>query len=310
MLKLTSFQRTGKLILSFQRQQIRCGSSSAKYEIPTKRLPVHDGYLLDTRPKGEREVIDPGWKPKVGGYTKPLRIEIIDRQDYAFIGQYFTWHFAKYCNIFETQNLTYDEAAPFFFSLLNSVIDKPLSFAAFEGDKLVGIRLNTYHTADEFPDMYPRGLCEKDPKFVIQKDYDITNGVYPSRKLNRCNLCIEECGTQTGKFLPKDCKKLGVIEAAGVDSSYMGSGMAQYFSYRSMELFKKHGCDYWLSYSAAAAAAGFNLKVGGKVLFEFPYDDFKDCGKSVLTNMCDGAKSLKTIMGRVDKTWSLIQEYS
>uniref|UniRef100_A0A914ZBS8 Uncharacterized protein n=1 Tax=Panagrolaimus superbus TaxID=310955 RepID=A0A914ZBS8_9BILA len=166
-----------KLITLFQKQhlqqqqQLRSGSSSTDAEIPSHRLPVHDGFLMDTRAKGEREILDPAWKPKVGGYTKSLRIEIIDRKDYAFIGQYLTWHFAKYCNIFECQQMTYDEAAPFFFNLLHPAIDKPFSFAAFEGDKLVGIRINTFHTADEFPEMYPRGLQVDNPKFIIEKDY-------------------------------------------------------------------------------------------------------------------------------------------
>uniref|UniRef100_A0A914Y6Y2 Ribosomal protein L5 n=1 Tax=Panagrolaimus superbus TaxID=310955 RepID=A0A914Y6Y2_9BILA len=142
--------------------------SIKKFEIPP-RLSVHNGFLLDSRPEGDRKVINPAWKPKSG--KNLLRIELIDRKDFGLIGQFFVYQFIKHSNFCRHLQMKYEDLEPFFFELLDNIIDKPLSFAAFDEDKLVGIKLNNFHTADEFPELFPEGLYERNPKYEIKKDY-------------------------------------------------------------------------------------------------------------------------------------------
>uniref|UniRef100_A0AC35F4K2 Uncharacterized protein n=2 Tax=Panagrolaimus sp. PS1159 TaxID=55785 RepID=A0AC35F4K2_9BILA len=192
---------------------------TTKFEIPP-RLQVHNGFLLDTRPKGERKVIKSAWKPKSG--KNPLRIEVIDRKDFGLIGQFFVYQFITHSNFCRHLKMKYADLEPFFFELLNNIIDKPVSFAAFDEEKLVGIKLNNYHTADEFPELYPEGLYETNPKYEIKKDYaDIIKSSPFSMKGNYLYGTYMDLIKNTGKFFPSDCKKVGILEGTAIHEKYM-----------------------------------------------------------------------------------------
>uniref|UniRef100_A0AC34F3J9 Uncharacterized protein n=1 Tax=Panagrolaimus sp. ES5 TaxID=591445 RepID=A0AC34F3J9_9BILA len=185
------------------------------------RLPLSGNYFIDTRKRGERNILNPEWKPKNG--KRPLRIEFIDSNDIALVGNFYNHHFNKHGNICQSRNMKDEETEKFKFDTLKNVLTKPLSFAAFEGDKIVALKLNRIHFSYEFERIFGGKIFETNPKFDIKSDYavDILNGPY-SLNANRVKVILDEALRQTGKFLPKNITNLGVLKSTGIHPEYMG----------------------------------------------------------------------------------------
>jgi hypothetical protein len=279
-------------------------NSTTKFEI-NPRLPVHNGFLLDTREKGERKVINSEWISKTG--KNPIRIEMIDRKDFDLIGQFFTWHFAKHSNICRCLKMSYKDLEPFCLELLDSFIDKPLSFAAFDEEKLVAIKLNNTHTAEEFPEMYSEGLYHPNPKYEIKNDYsEIIKSSPYNLKCNHIYGIYMDVVKNTGKFLPNNCKKIGVLEATGIHEKYMGCGLIHYLYALSVKKFAEENCDNFASYCVAAATYESGKKIGMKHFIGLPYDAVKVDGKFPLFDMYDGATTFRAMLGNVKDSLKIV----
>ena len=58
------------------------------------------------------------------------------------------------------------------FQLLATFIDKPMSYAVFDEEKLVAIKLNNYYTVEEFPELFDGQMPgEANPKFEMKNNY-------------------------------------------------------------------------------------------------------------------------------------------
>uniref|UniRef100_A0A914P489 Uncharacterized protein n=1 Tax=Panagrolaimus davidi TaxID=227884 RepID=A0A914P489_9BILA len=178
-------------------------------------LPISGDFMIDTRLKGERVVINPDWKSKNGKHL--IRVEIIDEKDLDLIGNFYNYN--NYLNLI---NVKPEETEKFAFDAVKKCLFQPLSFAAFDGEKLVGIQLNRFHIPSEFPQIFD-GFNENNPKFIIKEDYsnEIQNAPY-TFEANKIYVNLEECFRQTGKFLPKEIKNLGVIKSIGIHPNYRG----------------------------------------------------------------------------------------
>uniref|UniRef100_A0AC35GKG6 Uncharacterized protein n=1 Tax=Panagrolaimus sp. PS1159 TaxID=55785 RepID=A0AC35GKG6_9BILA len=133
------------------------------------RLLLHDGFFLDTRKSGEREVINPGWKPKDG--KNLLRIEIADKKDLVLVANFFNHHFSSNNNLRKALEATYEDMEKFSYDRAALAVKKPRSYLVFDGKKLVAAALRTFYTPEEYFKIFNGELFYKSPKFLIKDDY-------------------------------------------------------------------------------------------------------------------------------------------
>uniref|UniRef100_A0A914R7K0 Uncharacterized protein n=1 Tax=Panagrolaimus davidi TaxID=227884 RepID=A0A914R7K0_9BILA len=133
------------------------------------RLSLHEGFFLDTRQKGEREVVNPAWKPKDG--KNPLRIEIADKKDLALVANFYNHHFTSNNNLRKALGATYEDMEEFSYDRAELAVKKPRSYLVFDENKFVAACLRTYYTKDEYFKIFNEELFHKNPKFLIKDDY-------------------------------------------------------------------------------------------------------------------------------------------
>uniref|UniRef100_A0A914R2F4 N-acetyltransferase domain-containing protein n=1 Tax=Panagrolaimus davidi TaxID=227884 RepID=A0A914R2F4_9BILA len=186
--------------------------------------------------------------------------------------------------------MSYKDLEPFCLELLDSLIDKPLSFAAFDDQKLVAIKLNNTHTFEEFPEMYS--------EVIKSSPYNL--------KCNHIYGLYMDVVKNTGKFLPNNCKKIGVLEATGIHEKYMGCGLIHYLYALSVKKFADENCDNFASYCVAAATYESGKKIGMKQFIGLPYDAVKVNGKFPLFDMYDGATAFRAMLGNVKDSLKVV----
>ena len=82
-----------------------------------------------------------------------------------------------------------------------------------------------------------------------------------NRNGNLVHALLKDGLSNTGKFLPSNCKKLGILEATGIHPNYMGSGLLQYLYALSIKAFADQECDHFSSYCVATGT----YKIGKRV---------------------------------------------
>jgi hypothetical protein len=247
------------------------------------RLLLYDGFFLDTRQKGEREVVNPAWKPKDG--KNPLRIEIADKNDLDLLSNFFNHHFIEHNNLRKALGATYEEMEEFCYDRAVLALKRPLSYLVFDENKLVAAVLRTYYTPDEYYKLFNGELFHENPKFLIKDDYaeEIKSRGY-SLNANRLAVLNDVCISQIGKFLPPDVENLGFGIAAGVHPDYMRNGLTQYLVYEAVKKSKEFKCNYGVGLAVADAAFKAGLKTFIEPLFCIHYKDFKENGKPVFSD--------------------------
>uniref|UniRef100_A0A914YJ96 Uncharacterized protein n=1 Tax=Panagrolaimus superbus TaxID=310955 RepID=A0A914YJ96_9BILA len=268
---------------------------------------IQNGIYLDTRKIGERKVINPKWTLKNGNGS--LRIEKIDEKDFDLIAKFYNYQFVQSGNIWKAIDAKYEDTEGLILNALSIPIKQPLSYAAFDKNELVGICLNRLHKKDEISKLFGGKLYDSNAKLCIKKDYaeDISNGPY-NHNGNRIHVLLNECLTQTGKFLPKDIQNLGYIKVTVIKEEYMRNGLFQYLFIESIKSFKENDCKYFIVFCSATASAKMCKKMGMWSAFCFPYSKFKENGIPVFQNLDDGADGVHLMMGKVDVAMKILEE--
>ena len=73
--------------------------------------------------------------------------------------------------LYDISGATYEDTEAMTMDALSVAIKKPASFAAFDGDRLVGFHINRLHTPEDFPQMFSGKLCDPEAKFTYKNDY-------------------------------------------------------------------------------------------------------------------------------------------
>uniref|UniRef100_A0A914QA77 Uncharacterized protein n=1 Tax=Panagrolaimus davidi TaxID=227884 RepID=A0A914QA77_9BILA len=133
------------------------------HNLAPKNAFFKDGIFYDNRKPGEREIINCAWIPKNGKGS--LRIERIDEKDFELIGSFFNYHFSKYGNLWTGIDAKYEDTEQMILDGLLIAIKKPTSYAAFDGNQLVGFHINRIHTPDEFPQLFEGKRFDPNAKF-------------------------------------------------------------------------------------------------------------------------------------------------
>uniref|UniRef100_A0A914PA08 Uncharacterized protein n=1 Tax=Panagrolaimus davidi TaxID=227884 RepID=A0A914PA08_9BILA len=169
---------------------------------------------------GNRKIVNPNFKSKNGKHS--LRIEIIEPTDLELIANFFNDHYVKNGNLWKSIKITPEECKQMSYDTVKIAIQKPISFAVFDGKKLVAIQLNRLHFPEEFEQLFNGELHHKNPTFIIKDDYsnEIQNGPYNNLNANRIYTFVESSLKQVGKFLPKTTKPLGYFKVTAVLPEY------------------------------------------------------------------------------------------
>uniref|UniRef100_A0AC34FLV8 N-acetyltransferase domain-containing protein n=1 Tax=Panagrolaimus sp. ES5 TaxID=591445 RepID=A0AC34FLV8_9BILA len=285
------FVQLRQLALKYFNNASRFSASTTNYPIPP-RLPYIDGFIRDTRNDRKLRSIF-NFKSK-NCETKKLRIEIADEKDIPLVVQSCADLFINDVNLYKHLNPTYDDLSQLYFDKKAKMFSSGVNFVVKDEDKVVAFTIGDIYDLKDIPEKYQTFRYSKDAKFEFKDDYaeDIKNAQGNTEKARIINAFFEPSKSQIYKFVPSDIRKFFLYEATGIHENYRKS-----FLYRTLfdymcEDARKNGAEYMITYCLAIASARQVAK-DSDLLIKFPYNRFKENGKIIFYDMCDGAEALE-----------------
>uniref|UniRef100_A0A914PPR0 RNA ligase domain-containing protein n=1 Tax=Panagrolaimus davidi TaxID=227884 RepID=A0A914PPR0_9BILA len=179
-----------------------------------------DGYLIDKRQRGDREILDLKWKLKDG---RKIRFEIADEYDLVLIAQQMNDGFIREVNICKALNAKFDDFAALHFEMIKHCLPFRGTLLGFYENKLVCFRIIRYIDSSDFVTAFGPPLKPgTEPKIIFKPDYaeEIAKLPVSNKKCQILVNFLQTCEHQINQFIPPETKKIAFGEAVFVHNNF------------------------------------------------------------------------------------------
>uniref|UniRef100_A0A7E4ZQD8 N-acetyltransferase domain-containing protein n=1 Tax=Panagrellus redivivus TaxID=6233 RepID=A0A7E4ZQD8_PANRE len=278
-----------RLVSNFSTPMIQTASicAEAHYTPIKKQEKCPEGYLRHPDPLS-REIVIKGYKSRTGRLIDFVKADFRDRDMAA---QFFCEEYSAHNNCCRHANMTFEDFECMAAPGTDLMLDRGDVFMAFDGDKLVATHLVSYYYEDKLNDIFHGELPgDANPVFKVKDDYaDVIKTYNFNPAMNRYMALLDTIQPQTGKFLPKGVKALGINEVLSVLPEYQKDGIGYtMLSLGDAECIKR-GITHIAGYALAVGTQKICKELGYDSLYTLPYTDFKENGTPVYANLYDGA---------------------